>query len=346
MDASPERAYVPQLGYRDIVTDPGHAPVLLAQVLQQLSPSAGEVVLDCTAGRGGHAAAIAARLKELGGGTIVLCDLDSGNLDFSEARVRSVGGGTVSVRTLHGNFASAPRRLAEMELAADCVLADLGFASNQMDDRSRGLSFQGDGPLDMRLDPAGPMSATDLLKSVSEQELSEILRDYGEERQHRQIARKIVAVREQKPIQTTAELAEIVRSVVGGRRPSAGYASKKPIHPATKTFQALRIAVNDELGNLDALLEAVQRAASGMRIQPSGRDRWIRSGSRIGVISFHSLEDRRVKRAFSEMEDRGLAEVLTRRPISADEQEIASNPRARSAKFRVIRMMGHPAVPS
>ncbi|MFI4855893.1 MAG: 16S rRNA (cytosine(1402)-N(4))-methyltransferase RsmH [Phycisphaerales bacterium JB065] len=318
--------------------DSGHAPVLLDQVLEVLALQAGDVVLDCTAGRGGHAAAVAERLRALGGGTVVLCDLDRGNLDFAVARVREAGGESVQIEAIHGNFASAPRRMLELGLSADGVLADLGFSSNQMDDRSRGLSFQGEGPLDMRLDPTSPVSAADLVNSVSEQELSEILRDFGEERHHRAIARKVVAVREASPIQTTAELAEIVRSVVGSR-PNPGSGSKKPIHPATKTFQALRIAVNDELGNLDALLEAVQRAASAMRIERGGAARWIRPGARIAVISFHSLEDRRVKRAFAGLEDRGFGSVLTNRPISADEAEIARNPRSRSAKLRAIRMM-------
>ncbi|MFU8829252.1 MAG: 16S rRNA (cytosine(1402)-N(4))-methyltransferase RsmH [Phycisphaerales bacterium] len=321
----------------------GHAPVLLGDVLNLLSPRGGEVVLDCTAGRGGHAEALAAARRERGGGSIVLCDLDKGNLDFAEQRVLEAGGESVEVRTMHGNFVSVPRRMAELGLSADCVLADLGFSSNQMDDRSRGLSFQGDGPLDMRLDPTGPVSAADLIASVSEQELSEILRDFGEERQHRQIARKVIAVRAQTPIRSTAELAEIVRSVVGSRGPSAARGTKKPIHPATKTFQALRIAVNDELGNLDALLEAVQRAGSAMRIEAGGGDRWVRHGTRIAIISFHSLEDRRVKRAFAALEDRGLAQVLTARPISANEDEVWKNPRSRSAKLRAVRMMPKPA---
>jgi len=296
------------------------------------------VILDCTAGRGGHAAAIAERLREAGGGTLVLCDLDRGNLEYASARSRDSGGDAVRIEMMAGNFASAPRRMLELGLSADGVLADLGFSSNQMDDRSRGLSFQGGGPLDMRLDPEGPVTAADLVNSVSEQELSEILRDFGEERHHRAIARKVVAVRQSSPIETTSELAEIVRSVVGGR-PHSGSGSKKPIHPATKTFQALRIAVNDELGNLDALLEAVQRAGSAMRIEPGGAARWIGRGARIAVISFHSLEDRRVKRAFSAMETRGLGEVITNRPISAGEGEISQNPRSRSAKLRAFRMM-------
>ncbi len=318
--------------------DSGHAPVLLEETLGLLDPQGGEVVLDCTAGRGGHALALAERLKAGGGGTLVLCDLDRENLEYAGQRVKAAVGESVRVEAMQGNFAAAPRRMLELGLSADVVLADLGFSSNQMDDRSRGLSFQGDGPLDMRLDPEGPVTAAQLVNSISEQELSEILRDFGEERQHRAIARKVVAVRSASPIQTTAELAEIVRSVVGNR-PNPKGGSKKPIHPATKTFQALRIAVNDELGNLDALLEAVQRAASAMRIDRGEAVRWIRSGARVAIISFHSLEDRRVKRAFAAMEDRGLGEVLTNRPISAGEGEISQNPRSRSAKLRAIRMM-------
>ncbi|MAY74749.1 MAG: 16S rRNA (cytosine(1402)-N(4))-methyltransferase [Phycisphaerae bacterium] len=311
----------------------GHVPVLLDEVIETLSVSAGGTAVDLTAGRGGHALAIAERLGSAG--RIVLVDLDAGNLAAAAERVGVSG---AEVVTFRGNFADLPAFLSETGIAADAVLADLGFASTQVDDPERGLSFKRDGPLDMRLDPSGPTTAADLIASLDERELADMIYQFGEERHSRRVARKLVEARAESPITTTAELARIVRSAIphpGGRghgRSSRGRGKRSGgIDPATRTFQALRIAVNDELGSLDRLLASVREAAVGT-------SRWIAAGGRIGIISFHSLEDRPVKQAFRAMADNGLAERITRKPIVAGDAEAASNPRARSAKLRVIRI--------
>ncbi len=315
--------------------NPGrHIPVLVEAVLRSFDPQAGDVVLDCTAGLGGHAVELARRLGPTG--TVVLNDFDPANLARAAEAVRAIPDAPKIVE-LRGNFADAPRRLAETGLAADVVLADLGFSSNQMEDAERGLSFMREGPLDMRMDPAGPTTAADLVNTLSEAELGEILRDFGEEREWRRITQKLVAERAEAPISTTGRFASIVRGAIGRRPGPPGGGGG--IDPATRSFQALRIAVNDELGNLRALLESVSRA-TGMMKGGSGRpgSSWLKPGARIGVISFHSLEDRQVKQAFGELQRRGLATEVSRRPVEASEEEIQRNPRSRSAKLRVVRL--------
>jgi 16S rRNA (cytosine1402-N4)-methyltransferase len=303
---------------------PRHTPVLLKEVLESLAPATGETLLDCTAGLGGHAAAIAPRLAP--GGRVILNDHDPRNLSIAGEAVRAAAPG-VEVVELRGNFAEAPRRLVGLGLAADMLLADLGFSSNQMEDPSRGLSFMRDGPLDMRLDPGAKVTAADLVNTLPEEELGEVIRDYGEERHWRRITQKIVAERARAPITTTARLAEAVRTGAGGK----GDGSR--IDPATRTFQALRIAVNDELGSLRSLLESAERAAT---VLTPGAG-WLRAGARLVVISFHSLEDRMVKECFARLAGRGIASA-TKKPVEAGPQELASNPRARSAKLRALRL--------
>jgi len=304
-----------------------HMPVLASETLELLDPQAGETALDCTAGLGGHAALLAERVGA--SGRMILNDLDPWHLERAAARVRAAA--DAAVETLRGNFAEAPRKLAERGWSADVVLADLGFASSQVEDPERGLSFRLDGPLDMRLDPQGPLTAAELVNTGSEEELAEIIRDFGEERMARRVARKIVASRAERPIETTGRLASIVRSAVHSRP------GQSRIDPATRTFQALRIAVNDELGSLTSLLESVRRTAS-VAATGGGEGDWLAPGARIGVISFHSLEDRLVKRAFVDLVERELAEGVTRKPVTASEEEQRRNPRARSAKLRVIRL--------
>lgn len=315
-------------------------PVLLRETIELLSPAPGEVYVDCTAGLGGHASAVAERLGSEGGGTVVLFDLDPDNLAASKARIEALGS-PPKVLTHHGSFAQVARVLSDFDVVADCVLADLGFASNQMDSPARGLSFMRDGPLDMRLNPRSPISAAELVNTLSERELCEIIRDFGEDDLARRIAAKLVQARESEPITTTARLAAVIREAVP-RRPGPGGA----IDPATKTFQALRIVVNDELGSLKRLLDAVGRAALAVRL---GRDQgdsgearpsssWLQQGARVGVISFHSLEDRPVKRAFGEMVERGTGTLVNKKPAVARDEELALNPRSRSAKLRVIRI--------
>ncbi|MEM1107340.1 MAG: 16S rRNA (cytosine(1402)-N(4))-methyltransferase RsmH [Planctomycetota bacterium] len=308
----------------------GHVPVLLDEVLELLTPRAGDVVVDGTLGRGGHAAAIIPRIA---GGAYLGMDLDGGNLRFAEERLRPIAEeNNVRLITVQGNFAGAGAAMKEAGLAAaDCLLADLGFASNQMDDPGRGFSFAGDGPLDMRLAPGAPENdhnewaddgfppgtAAALVNTLPERELADVIYRYGEERRSRQIARKIIERRSDSPILKTNELAEICRRAYG---PSA---QRSKIHPATRTFQGLRIAVNGELDALDALLQEIPAL--------------LNPGGRAGIISFHSLEDRPVKQAFLKLQQDDLAERLTRKPLTAGPEELARNPRSRSAKLRGIR---------
>jgi 16S rRNA (cytosine1402-N4)-methyltransferase len=310
-----------------------HTPVLLSQSLALLDPQPGETALDCTAGLGGHAAAMAERIGPAG--TIVLFDLDPGNLDAARRRVEGLERAP-KVFAIHGSYSEAPRRMVELGLSADVVLADLGFASSQVDDPARGFSFSRDGPLDMRMDPTSPITAAELVNTLPERELAELIRDFGEETQAGGIAKKLVEERRTEPIQTTARLAAIVRRAAGSKVGSS-------IDPATRTFQALRIAVNDELGRLAMLLEAIERGAvAAVRAGHGGNSfspgRWLRSGARVAVISFHSLEDRPVKRAFASMVAKKTAVALTKKPIEAEEEEVRANPRARSAKLRAVRL--------
>ncbi|NNM26259.1 MAG: 16S rRNA (cytosine(1402)-N(4))-methyltransferase RsmH [Phycisphaerales bacterium] len=312
-----------------------HQPVLLAETLELLAPAPGDVVLDLTAGRGGHAAALAqiVRGDDATPGHVVLFDLDAGNLAAAATRVRETG---CAVTAVHDNFARVDRHLREQGRRADIVLADLGFASTQMDDPERGFSFQHDGPLDMRYDRGdtttrglASASAARLLATLTEAELADIVREYGEEPLARKIARKLVQARADGPIESTVRLAQLVVEAYGGR------ARASRVHPATRTFMALRIAVNEELSALRLLLDGIARAAE--RVDDGG---WLRPGARVGIISFHSLEDRLVKRAFADIRARGQGTVLTRQPVTATAQEVQVNPRSRSAKLRAVRISG------
>lgn len=308
--------------------DAGHVPVLLAECLEVLAPKAGESYADLTAGRGGHAAVVARAIGAAG--RVALFDLDPTNLRYASARVRTESG--IDPITVHGSFASVGRELDARGFVADMVLADLGFASSQVDDPSRGLSFLRDGPLDMRLDPTAGMTAAELVATASERDLAEMFFRYGEEPLARRIASKIAVARRDTPIKTTAQLADLVRESYGSR----AHASR--MHPATKVFQALRIAVNDELGALEALLDSI--AAAARRVQ-DGRPSWLAPRARIAVIGFHSLEDRIVKQRFAEMRRGGLVRELTDGVVVSSESECAANPRARSAKMRAV-MVDHP----
>ena len=305
--------------------DVGHIPVLLDEVLHLLSPQPGDRVFDGTLGRGGHAVAIIPRIV---GGVYLGMDLDATNLAFARDRLQPLADAhDVRLVTQQGNFASASATIDDAKLGhADVLLADLGFASNQMDESGRGFSFMGDGPLDMRLGhdekewPEGGYprgTAAELVNTLAERDLADVIYHFGEERLSRRIARKIVERRSQFAILRTGELAEICRRAYGPK------AHNSRIHPATRTFQALRIAVNGELDALDALL--------------LGLPTLLAPGGRAGIISFHSLEDRPVKQAFLKMQQDGLAERLPRKPINASDEEIVRNPRSRSAKLRGVR---------
>lgn len=302
--------------------DHGHIPVLMEQVLKLLNPQPGEIVLDCTVGRGGHSAAFAEAVGAKG--RVIGFDLDQENLKYTQERLMESSTPFIPVRD---SFVRSAMKMAELGLRADVVLADLGFSSSQMDDATRGLSFQADGPLDMRLDPSGPVTAENLIATLSERELAAIIAEFGEEPMARKIARNLVQIRQTEPIQSTAQLARLVKEAYGSR------ARSSRMHPATKTFMALRIAVNDELGALRSLLDDFIRGAE--KVREGG---WLQEGARVGVISFHSLEDRLVKRTFADLEKRGMVSRLTKKPVTAEPSEIMINPRARSAKLRVARM--------
>lgn len=309
-----------------------HIPVLPDEVVELLDPQPGQVFVDCTAGLGGHAGMIAQKLGPTG--TVVLNDLDQGNLDRAKAHVASAlcpdDPESANVHAIRGNFADLPAKLRAMEIAADMVLADLGFASTQVDNPERGLSFRFSGPLDMRMDQSTPITAEELVNTLPEGDLADIIWRFGEEKSARRIASKLVEARAVEPIKTTDRLAEIVRSVSRGPRGS--------IHPATKTFQALRIAVNDELGSLDALLRVMGIALRKQSQAGNGSEAsWIGQDARIAIIAFHSLEDRPVKRAFGEWGKSGWIKPITRGVVTGSDAEIASNPRARSAKLRGCR---------
>jgi 16S rRNA (cytosine1402-N4)-methyltransferase len=305
------------------LTEIGHIPVLPNEVQALLQPKDGDVIVDLTAGRGGHAYALA---KDAGpSATVVLFDLDSNNLAFATERVCALG---VKVIPIHANFATAATVILKLGLRADCVLADLGFASNQMEDRNRGLSFMGEGPLDMRLNPETGTTAADIIRTTNETDLADLIYHFGEEPYSRRIAQKIVQERAKEPILTTVRLAQIVRNAYGAR------ARTSRLNPATRTFMALRIAVNDELSALDALLADVEMG--GRKVNEGG---WLNHGARVAVISFHSLEDRPVKQSFVALEKNGLAKRLTRKPARASEKEIALNTRSRSAKLRAVTLL-------
>lgn len=281
-----------------------HVPVLLAAVLQYLNPQPGQCIADVTVGAGGHAQAIAERISPTG--TLLALDQDPTMLTLAQRRNYPC-----RVIRRHSRFEQLDQVLQETGLGRlHGVLADLGFASDQLADPRRGFSFQHDGPLDMRLDPTSARpTAADLLAQLSERELADILWRYGEERFSRRIARRIVQVRQRQPLRTTLQLAELVRSCLP-RRPGR-------IDPATRTFQALRIAVNDELGALEQFLRILPNCLVG--------------GGRAVIISFHSLEDRLVKQAFRQKD---IWVALTKKPVRSEAAEIRANPRARSARLR------------
>jgi 16S rRNA (cytosine1402-N4)-methyltransferase len=253
---------------------------------------------------------------------VVGLDLDEHNRQAAAELLTAEG---VEHHTSHGNFVRAPEFLKQSKLAADMVLADLGFASNQVDDATRGFSFIEDGPLDMRLDSSSSVTAASLVASMSERDLAEIIKQHGEEPLAARIAQKIASERSRRPIETTGQLADLVREAYGVR------ARTSRQHPATRTFQAIRIAVNDELAALQTLLDRLTRALR------SGDVAWLRPGARIGIIAFHSLEDRPVKQCFASLVREGLAIDVSAGAVQAKQEELDRNPRCRSARLRVIR---------
>jgi len=322
-DMGTEHAATPGILSSD---EAGHRPVLLNTLIESLQPRPGQVVVDGTLGAGGVVQALLERI--LPGGLVVAIDRDPAAIDRARARFAAHRG---SVVLEHGDFADIGDILGRHRVeAVDAAVLDLGISSVQLDDPSRGFSFLRDGPLDMRLDPSSKShTAADIVNSAGEAELTRLIRDFGEERFARPIASAIIRQRSERPLRTTGELRELIERTVPRR-----YWPKR-IHPATKTFQALRIEVNHELESLERGLQAAITA--------------LRPGGRIGVIAFHSLEDTIVKNALHVAAQNCLCPpqqpictcahraslfLLTRKAIKASPEEIAGNPRARSARLR------------
>ncbi len=295
--------------------DERHTPVLLDECLQYLAVRPEGVYLDCTVGFAGHSRAIAERLTS---GRLIGLDRDAEALEL--ARVRLAGfGGRVELDRIELHQAEFSRAAEFVDPGGlDGILADFGVSSMHLDQAHRGFSFQADGPLDMRMNPQGEgPTAAQVVNEVDEEDLANLIYELGEERRSRRIARAIVRAR---PLHTTAQLAAVVKGAAPSMNPG--------IHPATRTFQALRIHVNRELEEIRALLGSAPAL--------------LKPGGRLVVISFHSLEDRPAKDALREGRDAGYYEVLTRKPVTAGEEEIRLNPRSRSAKLRAAEKLKAP----
>lgn len=306
-----------------------HIPVLVREVVERLAVCPGETVLDGTLGAGGHARAL---LESVPGIRIVGIDRDAGALERARA---NLGALAAHVTFLHGRFADM-KLLAEQAGVSrvDRVLCDLGFSSDQMDNPDRGFSFMADGPLDMRLDLSQPQTAADLVNDTPEQDLADLIYKLGDESASRRIARMITETRRHTPFRSTLQLADVVSRAKGGRRGSR-------IHPATQTFQAIRMAVNDELGQAEAGCESALRL--------------VRPGGRVAFITFHGGEDAVIKRCFARHVGRDVslqqggsrwegaeprASWVAKKPVTATDDEVRANPRARSAKLRVVERCG------
>jgi 16S rRNA (cytosine1402-N4)-methyltransferase len=290
----------------------GHVPVLLKEAIDFLAIRRGGTYLDATVGLGGHSYEIAKRLGAPG--RLIGLDKDPAALDMARATLQpppELLGDWPGVELRHGSFAGMTAAPVPGE-GMDGILADLGVSSLQLGDAARGFSFQAEGPLDMRMNPLSGETAEQVVNQADERTLANLIYEFGEERRSRRIARAIVRSR---PIRTTAQLADVVSAAARPMNPAAGR-----IHPATRTFQALRIFVNRELDDLRSLLKAAPRL--------------LRPGGRVVIISFHSLEDRIVKDALREGVKQGDYRLLTRKPVTAREDEIDRNPRSRSAKLR------------
>ncbi|TCK74365.1 16S rRNA (cytosine(1402)-N(4))-methyltransferase RsmH [Acidipila rosea] len=297
-----------------MANDERHVPVLLQNAIQFLNVRAGGTYVDATLGFAGHSSAIARLLGPKG--RLIAFDRDPEALRLAGERLEALKqelGDAMPQVEVHGvEFSQAVELIPPASL--DGLLADFGASSMHFDDAQRGFSFQADGPLDMRMNPRQGPTAAQVVNQAGEKELADLIYEFGEERRSRRIARAIVRAR---PLTTTAQLARVVAAAAPAMKPERG---RHSIHPATRTFQALRIYVNAELEEISALL----KAAPGL----------LKPGGRLVVISFHSLEDRLAKDALREGAQQGIYEVLTRKPVTADEEEMDRNPRSRSAKLR------------
>ena len=289
---------------------PQHVPVLLEESLEYLNVQPGGVYVDATLGLGGHSAAIARKLG--GAGRLICFDRDPEAMGKAQARLAAVaeelGAEMPQVQYVPRPFSEIAEVIEPGSL--DGLLADFGVSSLQLDEVHRGFSFRADGPLDMRMDSRSELTAQQVVNQADEEDLANLIYEFGEERRSRRIARAIVRAR---PIETTAELARVISAVAPSMKGDK-------IHPATRTFQALRIRVNDEIGEIQSLLKSAESL--------------LKPGGRVVLISFHSLEDRPVKDRFKEAAKAGTLEILTKKPVVAGEQESLRNPRSRSAKLR------------
>lgn len=286
-----------------------HIPVLADEVIKWLDPKPGQTIVDGTLGGGGHTRVLAERVAPEG--RVIALDRDPLAIELASARL-----GRCAVMAVESDYCELPEVLQQLEIPnVDAILLDLGLSSDQLEDEERGFSFTSTGPLDLRFNPTEGTPAWQLLDRMNERELADLIYEFGEERFSRRIARRIVARRKESPVRTAADLADLVKSCI----PNPG---KSRIHPATRTFQALRIAVNRELESLDRALQGLPDC--------------LRSDGRFAIISFHSLEDRRVKQAFR---DDTRLEVLTRKPVRPGALEVEQNPRSRSSRLRVARRM-------
>ncbi|MFQ3611321.1 MAG: 16S rRNA (cytosine(1402)-N(4))-methyltransferase RsmH [Fimbriimonadales bacterium] len=310
-----------------------HKPVMLSEVMSLLNLQPGELVVDGTVGMGGHALAMAERIAP--NGTLIALDRDSSMLERAQERLRSV---SIPQHFVHADYRDLPEVLDELGYPeVDAVLIDMGICSDQLDDPERGLAFRYDAPLDMRLDREQTTTAFHLLQKIKLGELTQILREYGGERWAGPIAKAILRRRDRGQMNTTGDLVAAVMEAIPRKF------QDRRIHPATRTFQAIRIAVNRELDDLEPAFVAIAQR--------------LRLGGRMAVLAYHSLEDRAVKQAFRQLatpvadlvgavNGRGGAnapasyQVLTPKPIEPTEAEIGENPRARSAKLRVLRRTG------
>ena len=311
-------------------TETDHVPVLAEEVVANLDPRPGETVVDGTFGAGGHATLLAGRLR--GDGKLIAIDRDPTVAPFFERFRRETG---IKARLHHGEFSAVLRHLASNGVRADVILLDLGVSSMQIDRPDRGFSYAVDAPLDMRMDPSASLSARELVNESPERDLADIFKRYGEERYARQIARAIEKRRREQPFERTVELVEVVKAAI----PAPARFGEG--HPAKRVFQALRIEVNDELGAVERALPAALEM--------------LRAGGRLGVISFHSLEDRIVKRFLRNAEQgctcppdfpvcvcgsEPTMRATPRRAVRPGATEIARNPRAQSARLRVGTKVG------
>jgi len=300
---------------------PQHVPVLLREVLAVLAPKPGQIIVDCTVGLGGHGVAILERLGSSdSGGRLIGLDLDESNLALARPRLAATGG---RFDLFHTNFAGLPAAITRAGIESgrvDAVLADIGIASTQIDDPARGFSYRKPGPLDMRMDPTRGQTASAILNKMNEKDLAQAILELGDETDAKEIARLIVERRAVQPITTTEALMAIVCEA---RHFTIPRASGAKLHPAARTFQALRILVNHEMANLNRLLAVLPEV-----LKPGG----------IGVIiTFHSGEDRPVKYAFRDGVRAGIYSEDSRDPIVADEVEREENTRSKAAKLRWVR---------